>query len=97
MLRRAADGRESTGRGLSGVRRLQVAAESVWHGIFLGEKRALEYAPARSVLLDGGGGLGQFRGLELRGPQAGGERKALGGAGKGQPFQFQSGGHGYFR
>jgi len=42
-------------------------------------------------------GSDNFCGIELRGPQAGAERKALGLTGMGQLFQFQSGGHGHFR
>src|SRR2546429_6809112 len=42
------------------------ALGSVWHRIFLGEERAFEHDSARSLLLDGGGRLGQFCGIELR-------------------------------
>ena len=78
VLRRYSDERDGTRRGFYRVRGLQMAAEPVRHGIFLGEERAHRQHEAGSVLLDSGG---RRESLRLHGnakSQDGGGRAALG-------------------
>src|SRR5262245_37123481 len=52
-LRRGANQRQGSGRRLYGVRRLQMAAELLRHGVFLDKDRAPRRASAWAFLLDG--------------------------------------------
>src|SRR4029077_6944198 len=67
-LRRGANERQGSGRRLYGVRRLQMAAELLRHGVFLDKDRAPRRASAWTFLLDGTE-HGSFFGVELCRPQ----------------------------
>src|SRR5438874_1041434 len=59
------DERPQTRRRFSRLRRIQMAAQPFWYGIFLGQQQAPSFGPARPFLLDGGSRLGQFFGFEF--------------------------------